>query len=249
MSKFCQNCGNMLEDNAAFCDKCGKPFEQADAAPQYEAPAAPQYEAPQYEAPQYGAPQYGTATAVAKQTQVQTAIAFIKAKKMLFICGAAGLIVLIILISIISGCAGNSPKGVVNNFYNAAKSLNIEKAYNYVYAANFDANKSLSDYKKEGKAMVDMMKAYGSTYDEMKKQAKQVSFNITEVKDKTKEEIESIKESKKNAGYKDTDKITDAKTVVVKVKQNSSSSENTNEVDVIKCKGKWYIDESVSSIM
>lgn len=27
MSKFCANCGNGLEDNAAFCNKCGSPVE------------------------------------------------------------------------------------------------------------------------------------------------------------------------------------------------------------------------------
>ena len=27
MSKFCANCGNALEDNAAFCNKCGSPVE------------------------------------------------------------------------------------------------------------------------------------------------------------------------------------------------------------------------------
>ena len=62
MSKFCQNCGNMLDDSAAFCDKCGKAFEapaapaapQAPAAPEYQAPAAPEYQAPA--APEYQAP-------------------------------------------------------------------------------------------------------------------------------------------------------------------------------------------------
>ena len=91
MSKFCQNCGNMLDDNAAFCDQCGKPFEapevkeplseapQVEApqtkAPIYEAPQSeePQSEVPQYEAPQYEAPQYAAPTTAQYEAQQYTA--------------------------------------------------------------------------------------------------------------------------------------------------------------------------------
>lgn len=71
--KFCNNCGNVLEETSKFCKVCGTPvadeaapvatsFEDAQTgvlAPEYEAPAAPVYEAPAapaYEAPAYQAP-------------------------------------------------------------------------------------------------------------------------------------------------------------------------------------------------
>ncbi len=59
MSKFCQNCGNMMDDSAAFCDKCGKPGEAvASAAPAVEAPVAetPAVETPAVETPAVEAP-------------------------------------------------------------------------------------------------------------------------------------------------------------------------------------------------
>ncbi|MBQ1977466.1 MAG: hypothetical protein II225_01820, partial [Ruminococcus sp.] len=50
MSKFCSQCGSMMEDAQMFCGVCG-------AAAQAPQEATPQYEAPQYSAPQYGVPQ------------------------------------------------------------------------------------------------------------------------------------------------------------------------------------------------
>lgn len=69
MSKFCSQCGSMMEDAQMFCGVCGAAAQAPqEATPQYEAPqySAPQYgvpqQAPQYgapqQAPQYGAPQY-----------------------------------------------------------------------------------------------------------------------------------------------------------------------------------------------
>ena len=79
--KFCKNCGNQLEDTAAFCTKCGTAFElsQPQAAPQqpaYTAPPQPQaapqqqaYAAPQqpYSQPQYGQMPYGQPYAPVQQ--------------------------------------------------------------------------------------------------------------------------------------------------------------------------------------
>jgi len=50
---FCKNCGNQIDDTAAFCPNCGTKNEgtAAPEAPAYEAPAAPAPEAPAYEAP------------------------------------------------------------------------------------------------------------------------------------------------------------------------------------------------------
>ena len=64
MSKFCSQCGAMMDDAQMFCGVCGNGAPAPQQAPQYEAPQqAPQYGAPQYgapqQAPQYGAPQYG----------------------------------------------------------------------------------------------------------------------------------------------------------------------------------------------
>ena len=39
MSKICNNCGNMVDDEIMFCTNCGATFEAAPAAP--EAPVAP----------------------------------------------------------------------------------------------------------------------------------------------------------------------------------------------------------------
>lgn len=33
MSKFCRNCGSVLDDNAAFCNKCGARIDSAPGAP------------------------------------------------------------------------------------------------------------------------------------------------------------------------------------------------------------------------
>ena len=71
MSKFCTNCGVELDDDAMFCTNCGaaqgEPAQAVDqaaqtveqaaqpVAPQYQAPAAPQYP-PQYQQPAAAAP-------------------------------------------------------------------------------------------------------------------------------------------------------------------------------------------------
>lgn len=73
---ICNNCGNMVEDNAAVCPFCGaqftadasmpqQPMQQAQPIPQpqYQQPQydQPQYAQPQYAQPQYAQPQYGQA--------------------------------------------------------------------------------------------------------------------------------------------------------------------------------------------
>lgn len=55
---FCNNCGNQIPDNSAFCPNCGAAFSQPQQ-PVYQQPQQPQYGQPQYGQPQYGQPQYG----------------------------------------------------------------------------------------------------------------------------------------------------------------------------------------------
>ena len=85
---FCKNCGQEIPDGVKVCGNCGTPVpapapeapaaQEAPAAPQYQAPqqqyqAAPQ---PQYQAPQqqYTQPVYAAAPAAAAQGQPNTLV-------------------------------------------------------------------------------------------------------------------------------------------------------------------------------
>ncbi len=105
---FCPQCGSDCgnDPNLRFCPTCGFDLQQEQQTaqyqqqPQYAAPQ-PEYANPQYGAPQYGAPEYG---APAQAPAAKKSLSFkIKGKEIPgipVIAGAAGLIVIILLLAI-----------------------------------------------------------------------------------------------------------------------------------------------------
>ena len=248
MAKFCHNCGNTLEDSAAFCDKCGTPCEQAAAAPQYEAPAAPryeapQYEAPQYEAPQYPAPQYGNTAVAVKENPMKKALDFVKAKKFFFIAGAAAVIVLIVLICIISSCASNNAKGAVNKAFNCAKNLDIKGYYDVDYSMNFDKERNKDE---EMKKVDEQMKSYGAMLDTYKGLLKSAKINVKKDEKVSDDEFNSLKEDW-SSKYRDTDKIKEIHKVEFEISglpsMMGSSSSSSGDCYAVKVGGKWYVKD------
>ena len=252
MSKFCQNCGNMLEDNAAFCDKCGKPFEApevpaaaaAPEAPQYQAPQyeAPQYQAPQYQAPQYEAPQYGAqpvGTVVAqKKNPLAGVLKFIKEKKIFVIGGAAVLVLIIVLIIILSSCGANSPEGAIKKAVDSAKNLDIRGAASVSYEMNFDKDKN---FDEEVKKQEEQIKQLGSMVDMYKQMLKNASIKVTKDEAVTADEMKSYQESWASS-YKDTDKISEIHKVEYEVSGVMGQTSNGSCL-AVKVGGKWYLKE------
>ncbi len=250
MSKFCQNCGNMLDDNAAFCDKCGKPFETPDvqpAAPQYEEPAAPQYEesaAPQYEAPaapQYGDPQqYGQVAVAEKKNPLQAVLAFIKAKKILVIGCAILLVLVIVLISIFSSCASNSAAGTLNKAFDYAKTLDVKGILNVNYEVQFDkeaTDESIKEQAEKAQAQLDENKQMA---DMLKSMIKDAKLKVTKDEKLDQEKVDSLK-SEWSSDYRDTDKISEIHELTYELDSALMSGGGAQSCYAVKVGGKWYI--------
>ena len=270
MSKFCQNCGNMTEDNATFCDKCGKPFEvsaapqyeapakpeasaapqyeapakpEASAASQYEAPAAPQYDAPaapQYEAPQYAAPRYGTATAVAEKKNPLQACLSFIKEKKALVIGGAVILVLVIVLIAILGSCAS----------NSPKGV-LQKIYEKAkvmdmrgavdFYYDFNFNPDI-DKEAQLKEIEEELKEYQGMVDLYKTMMKKTKLEIISDKKLDDDEVNSLKDSW-SSSFKDTDKISEIHELTYKITglENMGGSDSEDTCYAVKVGGKWYI--------
>ena len=140
MAKFCGNCGAKMDDAARVCGNCGTPFAAAPAPAQ--APYQPAAQMP-YQPPY----------------QAQNGAAFQTAKKkdpkkigLIAGAGAAALVVLILIISLISG--GSGYKGAVKTFFKGLEKNDAKKVASVALLPSyFDEDDiedlfELGDYKK-----------------------------------------------------------------------------------------------------
>lgn len=266
MSKFCQNCGNMMDDSAAFCDKCGKPSEAvAPAAPAVEAPvaeapaveapvaeapvAAPAYQAPAPEAPayqapaapQYTAPEFGAAPAPVAVQAKKSFLTFVKEKKVLLIVAAIVLILAIVAAIVVPPMFSNNPEGTLKKAFEAAKNLDIRGAADYTYELNFSNS---TDKEEQIKTAEDQIKQYGSMLDMVKGMIKDAKLEIKENKAVTGEDLEELKNSWASS-YKDTDKISEIREltyVITGISMFGAESDDQEQTCyAVNVGGKWYI--------
>ena len=251
MSKYCQNCGAVLEDDAMFCPQCGANFganaqeaaapaapavpveAQQPQQPQQPQPAVPYAAAPQqaYTQPQqpeaapYGAPQ--EAPAEPKKGPK---------KGMIFGIGggaAALIVILIVLIIVIS--SGSGAKGAFKKGFNALKDDNIQKAADIYYETNFSNSMTKEEYVAQAEKS---RESDPELYEEQKEKRKTASYNNLTIRKLDAQEEAKLKETLAEQ-YNDVGNIKEIDKLYYNyVYDNSSGSSSCY---AIKVGSKWYL--------
>ena len=217
MSKFCNNCGNMVDDSAMFCNNCGATFQEEAAYAPQEAPV---------EAP-----------VPAKKTL---------SKKMIgIIAGAAVAVVAVVLILVFAlggksqfaGLAGNLQQMVNGDFKNIEK-MCPEAYWEYCEDEykDFDREDLVKNSEKEFK---DQKKEYKKEYGDDWK----ATVEVFDEKKMDKDMIADAAEYLSDTYDFDEKSITDGYTVWFRmdIKGSDGRDHNISEMNVLKIDGKWYL--------
>lgn len=232
MSKYCQNCGAQMEDNAVFCANCGAQSEVAysnDAAPAYN--TAPAYDA---------APAYAPAPA---STSFQLSNLLDKKNLPILLGAVAVLIVFIIILSTIFGGGGwksaldNYIDVVIHGKVNKLEKLAPKEYWSY-YEDEYDED--FDDIKDEFEDNVDDM--LEELEDEYGKNIK-VSYKVEDKKTLSDRKLEKIAEGL-NEKY-DIKESSVKKAIEVELEMTIKGSEddddNDGEFTFVKIGSKWYM--------
>jgi len=214
MSKICNNCGNILEDDAVFCGNCGSMYT---AAPVEE----PVVEAPAEEA----------APAPKKKLNLKT----------LIIAAAAGVVALIVLIVLLAG--GGYKKAVKNleKLYNGNGKV-IEKMApkDYWDEYDIDVDEMIEEYEDSYDEMVEYLEEkYGKNVKFKIKITDKEKMDSDDVKDLAKvlaDKYDFIKKKDVKKAYELELEMT--------IKGKDDEDSNDEDVIAVKIKGNWYLISS-----
>lgn len=231
MSKFCSNCGSLMEDDSVFCTNCGAQEEAASAAePVVEAPVAE-------EAP----------VAAPEKKDFKAIFASLKERpdfKTLVIAAAA--LVVVIVLAIVLLC-GTSYKDAVKN-YQAVMNGNAGKI---VSLAPNDYWKYLKEEEDITKA--DVKEAFKEMYDEMKDEMEDTygknakySIKISDADKLSKKKLEALAENIEDNYEIDEKKVKAGYELEceMSVKGREDDDEYEDSLYAVKIGGNWYVVSS-----
>ena len=253
MPKFCQRCGNLVDDSAAVCGACGSPVTDAypeepvtaDAQQQYPQPqyqqqyAQPQYRQ-QYAQPQYIHPHYPQQTPSVPEPKK-------KSKKGLFIgvgIGAAVLVAAVVAFFIwilpMLQEGANTPQECIDKMIEELAEGDVDGMLDYIYETKFS-----STYKEAAKQQMTSQSGFNDSVTMMKAMGKDGFKQMFEIKvdnekEVTSSEKESIMQTLKQAGVPtdNIEKIVSADMHMVNKLENETED---SECYFVKAKGKYYI--------
>ena len=224
MSKFCKNCGASLEDNTKFCSSCGTEVSACEDAPVQEKVEAPAAE--------------GAAPAKRKLSfNIEDIKAYVsnidkpKAIKLGSIAAAvvAAIIAIIVAISLIFP----SPEAVVKKALNAAIDGNAKAYVNLLPPFLFED-------EDDKEYIIELYEIAFEDMEDMEFEIKKVSKMSSSDKKNIKEALEEMEDYLDDF---DADDVTDFK--VVKVRIDDGDEKSTEDMSVIKYKGRWYLWEDL----
>lgn len=233
MSKFCNNCGSIMEDDAVFCTNCGA---REEAAPAAEPVAA---EAPVFEESPAAAP---------AKKDFKALFASLKERpdfKTLVIASAA--LVVAIVLAIVFLCSGGSYKTAVKN-YQAVMNGNVGKITSLAPSGYW---KYLEEEEDLTKADVkENFKEYYEEFEEMLedqygKNAK-ITIKITDADDLSKKKLEALAENIEDNYDIDEKKVTAGYELECEmtIKGEEDDDETEQTLYAVKIGGSWYLVSS-----
>lgn len=238
MSKYCQNCGTQMDDNAMFCSNCG--FKVVNVAENQQVKQPFQETKEQYQQP------------------IQQRVGVLPKKKSKKVIIAISAVSFVLVVAIVVGCitlfSKNSPTDVVEKYANAAFVTHnaedmvdtmpdgvLNTAMEEYRSAGYDEVKTKKDY-------VELQQKYlDKYYDELYEGSPDAKFTykVSHEQEFTSSELkDAIEEFKK----KDKIVISDARKVKLFVSLSYTDSNGVDKVDndtweliVVKVDNSWRI--------
>ena len=233
--KFCNMCGNQMEDQATFCPICGAASEAAPA-PAQQAPAANPVNDIMGKVQDFGAQ-----AANFGQNYVQAAK---KDKKLWAIAAGAIVAAILVIWGLIALLGGGGYKQPIDDMIDMqmgkASKAQIKRMFpkEMIEEADLDMDDYWDEYKDSKEDMLEELE------DQFGKNVK-ISYKITDKEKWDKDDLEEaaellneaydIKESKVKAAYE--------LEIEMKIKGRDDSDETETTLNVIKIGSKWYIYE------
>lgn len=222
MSKFCQNCGAEMEEDAVFCTNCGTKEQQIETPSE----------------------EVSVETNAVNQF-VDSAVEKVKANPKLLAFGGAAVVAVLAIVIILTTLFGGGYKKAIDNFVDVSfkgKVNKIEKLAPKEYweyleeEEDFDIDEAIEEYEDEFDDNIDELE------DEYGKNIK-VKYKITDKDKLSDKKIDKIAEALKDkydikkksvkAGYEVDVELT--------IKGSEDDDENDATLTVIKIGGSWYI--------
>lgn len=221
MERICKKCGNPIDEGELFCDICGEKFDEADADKTVlvkngdeKASAKPQKAEPKKSA--------GASAGFFKKHKEQT----------IFVAVAAA--VIIIALVIVSMISANTPEAKLKKALEYRLSGNVNGSVSVDYESNFSNSESKSDALARMKGNSELTVKHDGLNIKILSETRLKDDPSTQTTDLTNRVNEL------SAGFKDTDKISDIRSLSYQVMEGAETKAS-GTAQAIKVDGKWYI--------
>ena len=237
MSKFCGNCGAMMEDDVSVCGICGTPFNDE----------AQSYDNSGYNENSNSIVNSGeTAVVQAPLTPNQAKI------KKVIIFGAIGIgviIVLVIVVNIVSSIFANQYKKALDKYFEGINERNFDTYLSGMCQMERDA---IEENSKDIEAVDDNFgelidkgfDAAEDKYDGKLGKDIKLTYEVKDVDDLSERKTEKLLEYADEKLKMDTENATAVKVVNVKIKLKGSKEEKkigSGKIYVVKDNGEWGV--------
>lgn len=236
MSKFCTNCGALMEDESVFCTSCGAKNEE-QAAP--------------VEMAEEQAPVVAAEEAPAAKNFIEKAIDWVKANALKTIIAAGAAIVVIILAIILLGgkpyqSAINNYQAMLNGKGNKLEKMAPKEYWEYMEDENedFDLDEAKDQFEEGYEATLEFLEEkYGDNVRIKIKVADEKKLKDKKVKDLAdalNEKYDIKKKSVKQAYELELE---------VSIKGSDDEDEEEMELYAVKIGSKWYLVNGAGSFV
>ena len=215
MSKFCEECGSPMEDNASFCENCGTAVPQEAAAPAG-----------------------NVFTKFVDRLKSDKKFAIIVGGV------AAALVLVIVLICVFSG-GGSGYTKALDNYIDVMIKGNVKNLENlappqYWEYMEDENDMDMDDMMDSLEERLDDLKEYME--DEFGKNIK-VTYEIRDEKELSEKKLEGIAEALEDTYDIDAKDVTAAYDLELKmtIKGSEDDDSDKTEMSVVKIDGKWYV--------
>ena len=264
MAKFCQNCGNLVEDNVAVCDRCGSPITEGYIDDQqtvtaannpytYEPAGQPVGVQPQAPNPyDYTPAQVGVGVNPPLSIQPKKKkTGMIVAISIVAVLLVAALLLLVILplagvdvfgLKWFGGVKNGTPQECLQSFIEEMADDNIDGALDCVYETKYSemvrSAMKIQYTSSSSNNSESVMTAFRSLGKENVK--KLITITVIDEKDVSASELESYKKMLTEATVP-IDKIQRIEKAKAHMINNSTGETFDNDFYFVQAEGKWYI--------